>query len=397
MVSIRRRRFSRPRPRSALHRRERGRRDRRASRGELRHRRSARRSSAVLDLLNARRARSIEERRADEPRPYTLIAGSRTPLLRCVCCSNPLQLDRHSRELDTKPGFACPEAEGSASCRSAHRRRAPCVRDDLEIVAAPPPASTRTGGVRCRRRAPSATAGGTGQRRSRSRRCGGRLGRATWRLERKSKPRAPPRRSLPADAQPMLRGNLRRVANHRARRVSRRSPRARQSQYAAGRSSTAPSCCRRESRGSRSARPRRRASSKAHRFCSSPRTVRADSQGPWTVGEALHPVSPDGPRAPCHAHVQGSRLRTSATGIGDVWRSSRASPVSAARTGWQALPELRRRRWISAAVAARRSCHRQRGPPIPSVLCRPTGIIESARRGCARRDTLCVRTMKAGT
>ena len=39
----------------------------------------------------------------DEPRPYTLIAELtyRCPL-RCVYCSNPLELERHRRELDTE-------------------------------------------------------------------------------------------------------------------------------------------------------------------------------------------------------------------------------------------------------------------------------------------------------
>ena len=72
----------------------------------------------------------------DEPRPYTLVAELtyRCPL-RCVYCSNPLDLDRHRDELDTASWQrVLTEAEelGVVQCNLSGGE--PLVRDDLEAI-----------------------------------------------------------------------------------------------------------------------------------------------------------------------------------------------------------------------------------------------------------------------
>jgi pyrroloquinoline quinone biosynthesis protein E len=74
----------------------------------------------------------------DEPRPYTLIAELtyRCPL-RCVYCSNPLELDRHRRELDTGTWLrVLAEAEELGVVQVSLTGGEPCVRDDLEEIVA---------------------------------------------------------------------------------------------------------------------------------------------------------------------------------------------------------------------------------------------------------------------
>jgi PqqA peptide cyclase len=74
----------------------------------------------------------------DEPRPYTLIAELtyRCPL-RCVYCSNPLELDRHSRELDTETWLRVfAEAEELGVVQVSLTGGEPCVRGDLEEIVA---------------------------------------------------------------------------------------------------------------------------------------------------------------------------------------------------------------------------------------------------------------------
>jgi PqqA peptide cyclase len=74
----------------------------------------------------------------DEPRPYTLIAELtyRCPL-RCVYCSNPLELDRHRRELDTATWLrVLAEAEELGVVQVSLTGGEPCVRDDLEEIVA---------------------------------------------------------------------------------------------------------------------------------------------------------------------------------------------------------------------------------------------------------------------
>jgi len=74
----------------------------------------------------------------DEPRPYTLIAELtyRCPL-RCVYCSNPLELDRHRRELDTETWLrVLAEAEELGVVQVSLTGGEPCVRGDLEDIVA---------------------------------------------------------------------------------------------------------------------------------------------------------------------------------------------------------------------------------------------------------------------
>jgi len=71
---------------------------------------------------------------SDVPRPYTLIAELtyRCPL-RCVYCSNPLELARHRRELDTAAWLrVLDEAEELGVVQVSLTGGEPCVRDDLE-------------------------------------------------------------------------------------------------------------------------------------------------------------------------------------------------------------------------------------------------------------------------
>src|SRR4029077_21204781 len=128
----------RGRDRAAVHRREHGRRDRRASRGELRHRRSRDdRARGPRPAQCSRRA--LPDGGAlvlDEPRPYTLIAELtyRCPL-RCVYCSNPLELDRHRRELDAETWLRVfAEAEELGVVQVSLTGGEPCVRGDLEEI-----------------------------------------------------------------------------------------------------------------------------------------------------------------------------------------------------------------------------------------------------------------------
>ena len=74
----------------------------------------------------------------DEPRPYTLVAELtyRCPL-RCVYCSNPLELDRHRHELDTETWLrVLAEAEELGVVQVSLTGGEPCVRDDLEEIVA---------------------------------------------------------------------------------------------------------------------------------------------------------------------------------------------------------------------------------------------------------------------
>ena len=74
----------------------------------------------------------------DEPRPYTLIAELtyRCPL-RCVYCSNPLELERHRRELDTESWLrVLAEAEELGVVQVSLTGGEPCVRGDLEEIVA---------------------------------------------------------------------------------------------------------------------------------------------------------------------------------------------------------------------------------------------------------------------
>jgi pyrroloquinoline quinone biosynthesis protein E len=71
-----------------------------------------------------------------EPRPYTLIAELtyRCPL-RCVYCSNPLELERHRHELDTEDWIrVLMEAEELGVVQVSLTGGEPCVRDDLEEI-----------------------------------------------------------------------------------------------------------------------------------------------------------------------------------------------------------------------------------------------------------------------
>ena len=73
-----------------------------------------------------------------EPRPYTLVAELtyRCPL-RCVYCSNPLELERHRRELDTATWLrVLAEAEELGVVQVSLTGGEPCVRDDLEEIVA---------------------------------------------------------------------------------------------------------------------------------------------------------------------------------------------------------------------------------------------------------------------
>src|SRR5262249_46468213 len=126
--------------RAPVHRRHHGRRDRRASRREIRRRRS--RHDRVRGPRSAECARrSLPDRGAlvtDEPRPYTLVAELtyRCPL-RCVYCSNPLELERHRRELDTATWLrVLAEAEELGVVQVSLTGGEPCVRDDLEEIVA---------------------------------------------------------------------------------------------------------------------------------------------------------------------------------------------------------------------------------------------------------------------
>ena len=73
-----------------------------------------------------------------ELRPYTLIAELtyRCPL-RCVYCSNPLELERHRRELDTETWLRVfAEAENLGVVQLSLTGGEPCLREDLvELVA----------------------------------------------------------------------------------------------------------------------------------------------------------------------------------------------------------------------------------------------------------------------
>ncbi len=74
----------------------------------------------------------------DEPRPYTLIAELtyRCPL-RCVYCSNPLELERHRRELDAETWLRVfAEAEELGVVQVSLTGGEPCVRGDLEEIVA---------------------------------------------------------------------------------------------------------------------------------------------------------------------------------------------------------------------------------------------------------------------
>jgi pyrroloquinoline quinone biosynthesis protein E len=69
-----------------------------------------------------------------EPRPYTLVAELtyRCPL-RCPYCSNPLELERHRRELDTETWLRVfAEAEELGVVQLSLSGGEPCLRDDLE-------------------------------------------------------------------------------------------------------------------------------------------------------------------------------------------------------------------------------------------------------------------------
>ena len=74
----------------------------------------------------------------ESPRPYTLVAELtyRCPL-RCVYCSNPLELARHQRELDTATWVrVLGEAEALGVVQVSLTGGEPCVRDDLEEIIA---------------------------------------------------------------------------------------------------------------------------------------------------------------------------------------------------------------------------------------------------------------------
>ena len=69
-----------------------------------------------------------------EPRPYTLVAELtyRCPL-RCPYCSNPLELERHRRELDTETWLRVfAEGEELGVVQLSLSGGEPCLRDDLE-------------------------------------------------------------------------------------------------------------------------------------------------------------------------------------------------------------------------------------------------------------------------
>ena len=73
---------------------------------------------------------------SDAYRPYTLIAELtyRCPL-RCVYCSNPLELERHARELDTDTWLrVLVEAEELGVVQVSLTGGEPCLRDDLERI-----------------------------------------------------------------------------------------------------------------------------------------------------------------------------------------------------------------------------------------------------------------------
>jgi pyrroloquinoline quinone biosynthesis protein E len=73
-----------------------------------------------------------------EPRPYTLIAELtyRCPL-RCVYCSNPLELAKHRQELDTATWLRVfAEAEELGVVQVSLTGGEPCLRDDLEKLVA---------------------------------------------------------------------------------------------------------------------------------------------------------------------------------------------------------------------------------------------------------------------
>ena len=72
------------------------------------------------------------------PRPYTLVAELtyRCPL-RCVYCSNPLELAKHREELDTATWIrVLAEAEDLGVVQVSLTGGEPCVRDDLEVIVA---------------------------------------------------------------------------------------------------------------------------------------------------------------------------------------------------------------------------------------------------------------------
>src|SRR5437899_2489218 len=83
--------------------------------------------------MPSRRGRAVSV----EPRPYTLIAELtyRCPL-RCVYCSNPLELERHRRELDTETWLRVfAEAEDLGVVQLSLTGGEPCLREDLlELV-----------------------------------------------------------------------------------------------------------------------------------------------------------------------------------------------------------------------------------------------------------------------
>src|ERR1700756_2710340 len=72
------------------------------------------------------------------PRPYTLVAGLTSPCpLRCVYCSNPLELAKHREELDTATWIrVLAEAEELGVVQVSLTGGEPCVRDDLEEIVA---------------------------------------------------------------------------------------------------------------------------------------------------------------------------------------------------------------------------------------------------------------------
>jgi pyrroloquinoline quinone biosynthesis protein E len=73
-----------------------------------------------------------------QPRPYTLVAELtyRCPL-RCVYCSNPLELGKHRDELDTATWIrVLAEAEALGVVQVSLTGGEPCVRDDLEKIVA---------------------------------------------------------------------------------------------------------------------------------------------------------------------------------------------------------------------------------------------------------------------
>ncbi len=75
---------------------------------------------------------------SEAPRPYTLVAELtyRCPL-RCVYCSNPLELERHRNELDTETWLRVfAEAEELGVVQLSLSGGEPCLRDDLEELVA---------------------------------------------------------------------------------------------------------------------------------------------------------------------------------------------------------------------------------------------------------------------